>query len=154
MAGEQEGVGEMKARDFLSKLAHDTIVKAISEAEKHTSGEIRVYVSRRYQPDGLAAARARFHRLRMHEKHGRNAVLIYVAPVAQTFAVLGDKAAHEKFREGFWHEVREAMGADFKAGRFSEGILRAVQLVGEELRRHFPRRPDGGNGLPDKIITD
>lgn len=132
----------MKAGDFLSKLGHATIVAAIAEAEKHTSGEIRVYVSRRHRPDGLAAAHARFHRLRMHEKRDRNAVLIYVAPAAQTFAVIGDEAGHAKFRDSFWHEVREAMGAEFKAGHFSEGILRAVQLVAEELRRHFPRRPE------------
>lgn len=144
----------MKAGEFLSKLAHATIVAAIAEAEKHTSGEIRVYVSRRHHPDGLAAAHARFHRLRMQEKRDRNAVLIYVAPAAQTFAVLGDEAAHAAFRDGFWHEVREALGAEFMAGRFSEGILTAVRLVGEELRRHFPRRPDDTNALPNKIITD
>ena len=144
----------MKAGDFLSKLTQDSIVAGIAEAEKHTSGEIRVFISRLHRPDGLAAAHSRFHKLRMHEKRDRNAVLIYVAPVAQTFAVLGDKAAHEKFREGFWHEVREAMGAEFKAGRYSEGVLRAVRLVGEEMRRHFPRRPDDRNELTDSIVTD
>lgn len=144
----------MKARDFLSKLAHDTIVAAIAGAERHTSGEIRVFISRRHRPDGLGAAQARFIRLRMHEKRDRNAVLIYVAPAAQTFAVVGDEAAHARFREGFWHEVREAMGADFKAGRFTEGIIRAVHLVGEELRRHFPHHRGDRNEQPNDIITD
>jgi len=144
----------MKARDFLTKLEHERIVAAIAEVEKRTSGEIRVFISQRHRPDGLAAARARFYRLRMHETPGRNAVLIYVAPVAQTFAVLGDEVAHEKFRDGFWHEVREAMGAEFRAGKFSEGIVRAVQLVGEELRRHFPHHRGDKNEQPDDIITD
>jgi uncharacterized membrane protein len=46
------------------------------------------------------------------------------------------------------------MGAEFKAGRYSEGVLRAVRLVGEEMRRHFPRRPDDRNELTDSIVTD
>jgi uncharacterized membrane protein len=144
----------MNARRFISDLRHTEIVAAIAEAERHTSGEIRVYISRRHRPDGLASARDRFARLRMHETRDRNAVLIYVAPVAQTFAVLGDEAAYVTCREDMWPEVRDAMAADFKAGRFSEGIIRAVGLVGAELRRHFPRRPDDRNELPDSVITD
>ncbi len=144
----------MKPGDFISKLGQETIVAAIAEAERQTSGEIRVFISRRNRPDGLAAAQARFFRLLMHETRDHNAVLIYVAPVAQTFAVVGDEAANAKVREGFWNDVREAMEADFKAGRFTSGIIHAVQLVGEELRRHFPRRPDDSNELPNKIITD
>ena len=144
----------MKAGEFLSKLAQETIVAAIADAERHTSGEIRVFISRRHRPDGLAAAHARFHKLRMHEKRDRNAVLIYVAPVAQTFAVLGGEGAHARVGAHFWHEVREAMGADFKAGHFTDGILRAVKRVGAELHRHFPRRPEDRNELPNQIITE
>lgn len=153
-AAEQEGAGDMKAGEFLSRLAQETIVAAIAEAERQTSGEIRVYISRRDRPDGLAAARERFARLRMHETRERNAVLIYIAPIAQTFAVMGDEAAYALCREDLWNEVRDAMAADFKAGRYSEGVVRAVKLVGEELRRHFPRRPDDRDELPNKIITD
>jgi uncharacterized membrane protein len=144
----------MKAGEFLSKLAQETVVAAIAETERQTSGEIRVYISRLHRPDGLAAARERFVKLRMHETRERNAVLIYVAPTAQTFAVLGDEAAYALCRQDLWNEVRQAMTVDFKAGRYSEGVVRAVKLVGEELRRHFPRRPDDRNELPDKVATD
>ena len=75
----------------------------------------------------------------MHKTRERNAVLIYVAPLAQTFGVIGDEAVHARCGEGFWNEVRDAITEAFKAGRFTDGILRGVQLVGEELRRHFPR---------------
>src|SRR4030095_16094496 len=36
----------MRTKEFLSKLEHDRIVRAIREAESNTSGEIRVFVQR------------------------------------------------------------------------------------------------------------
>ena len=144
----------MKAHEFLSKLEHDRVVAAIAEAERHTSGEIRVFVSRLHRPDGLTAAGSRFLKLGMHKKRERNAVLIYVAPVAQTFGVVGDEGVHARCRKGFWHEVRDAMALEFKAGQFTDGILRAVQLVGEEMHRYFPRHPGGKHELPNDIVTD
>ena len=144
----------MKPRDFLSKLEHGRVVAAIAEAERHTSGEIRVFISRLHRPDGIAAAKSRFLKLGMHRKRERNAVLIYVAPLAQTFGVIGDDAAHERCGGNFWHGVRDAMAANFKAGHFTEGILRAVRLVGEELRCHFPRQPGDKNERSNDIVTD
>ena len=144
----------MKPREFLSKLEHDRVVAAIAEAERHTSGEIRVYISRLHRADGREAAKNRFIKLRMHKTRERNAVLIYVAPLAQTFGVIGDEAVHARCGEGFWNEVRDAIAEAFKAGRFTDGILRGVKRIGEELHRHFPRQVDDTNELSDDILTD
>src|SRR5215468_2304162 len=55
--GERGVVGSnMKARQFLKKLRREEIVAAIREAEKKTSGEIRVFISRRPTPDPLKDA--------------------------------------------------------------------------------------------------
>lgn len=37
----------------------------------------------------------------------------------------------------------------FRAGRFLEGVLIAIDLIGSELSRHFPRAPGDRNELPD-----
>ena len=67
----------MRTREFLSKLEHDRIVRAIREAEENTSGEIRVFVQRgKLNGDPLTAAQKKFHRLGMHKTRERNAVLI------------------------------------------------------------------------------
>ena len=87
----------MRTRDFLSKVEHDQIVRAIREVESNTSGEIRVFIQRgKLNADPLVAAQKKFHQLRMHSTRERNAVLIFVAPRAHKFAVVGDKAIHEK----------------------------------------------------------
>src|ERR1019366_3144174 len=98
-AGAEPGrVGEkMRTKKILSKLEHDRIIRAIQEAEAKTSGEIRVYIQRgNLNGDALAAVQKKFHKLGMHRTGERNGVLIFVAPRAHKFAVVGDKAIHEK----------------------------------------------------------
>ena len=150
-AAAQEGAGDMNTKEFISKLDQEKVVAAIAEAERQTSGEIRVYISQRNRADGLAAAQVRFKKLGMHKTHERNAVLIYVAPVAQTFGIVGDEAVHSRCAENFWQDVRDAMAAEFKAVRFTEGLVAAVNLVGAELKRHFPHHADDKNTHSNEI---
>jgi uncharacterized membrane protein len=86
----------MKPREFISHLDEARIVAAITEAERNTSGEIRVYVSHKKREDALAAAHFRFRKLRMASTRHRNAVLIYFAPLTHKFAIVGDLGIHEK----------------------------------------------------------
>ena len=104
-------------------------------------------------PDARAAAQADFPRLGMTETAERNGVLILVAPESQTFAVVGDQGIDERCPEGFWASVVETMQAHFREGRFDQGIVEAVTRVGDELARHYPRRPGetDRNELPDAI---
>src|SRR5213078_794776 len=96
----------MRTREFLTKLEHDRIVQAIREAEMKTSGEIRAFIQRgKLKSDPLVAAQRKFHRLDMHKTRERNAVLIFVAPRVHKFAVIGDKAIHEKCGDQFWQRV-------------------------------------------------
>jgi len=75
------------AAEFLNQLAHEDIVAAIRTAEQKTSGEIRVFISRKKIADPVAAAQAQFERLGMTRTRNRNGVLIYVAPAARKFAI-------------------------------------------------------------------
>jgi uncharacterized membrane protein len=146
---------EMRTKQFLSKLEHDQIVDAIRTAESKTSGEIRVYIQRgKLKADPLTAAQRKFQRLDMHKTSERNAVLIFVAPRAHKFAVVGDKAIHLKCGEEFWQRVVTAMHHCFRQHKFTEGIGGAITVVGESLAAHFPRRSDDRNELPDEIAGD
>ncbi|MGH8163734.1 MAG: hypothetical protein ACREP1_05305, partial [Rhodanobacteraceae bacterium] len=55
----------MRTKDFVARLEHDRIVKAIAAAEKKTSGEIRVYIKRGEIGDAVAEAREQFEKLGM-----------------------------------------------------------------------------------------
>jgi len=142
----------MQTREFLSKLEHDRIVNAIREAESKTSGQIRVYIQRgKLNVGALFAAQKKFHRLNMHKTAERNAVLIFVAPRARKFAVVGDKAIHEKCGEQFWQRLVDAMRAHFRNEKFSDAIVEAIEEAGKALATHFPKRSRSSDSLPDEI---
>jgi uncharacterized membrane protein len=143
----------MRTREFLSKLEHERIVQAIREAESKTSGEIRVLIQRgKLKSDPLLVAQRKFHRLSMHKTRERNAVLIFVAPRAHKFAVVGDAAIHEKCGNEFWERVVTAMHHCFRQHKFTEGLGGAIAIVGDMLAQHFPRSPADANELPDNVI--
>jgi len=146
----------MRPDAFVAALDDDRIVAAIREAEARSRGEVRVHVTHRLVQDARAEAEAVFERLGMTNTKERNGVLLFVAPENRSFTVLGDRAIHERCGEGFWAAVAEAVGGEFRAGRFTEGIVAGVARIGAELERHFPRRPGetDQNELPDAVSRD
>ena len=143
----------MRTKEFLSKLEHDQIVQAIRDAESKTSGQIRVFIQRgKVDVDPLIAAQKKFHRLGMHKIPERNAVLIFVAPRAHKFAVVGDKAIHEKCGEPFWQKLVDAMREHFRNEKFSHAVVEAIEEAGKALASHFPRRSTLSGQLPDDVI--
>ena len=154
VAAARDRAGEkMRTREFLSKLEHDRIVRAIQEAESKTSGEIRVLIQRgKLKSDPLVAAERKFLRLGMHKTREHNAVLIFVAPRVHKLAVVGDQAIHERCGDQFWQHVATAMHDCFREQKFTDGIGGAVREVGTVLARHFPKTSTDTNELPDDVI--
>lgn len=144
----------MKARDFLTKLEHDQIVDAIAEAEKKTSGEIRVFISRKEPDDAVKAAEKAFAHLGMHRLKEKNGVLIFVAPRVRQFAVIGDSAVHQKCGNDFWKQVVHEISSHFRNQEFTQGVLHGIARAGQLLADHFPATPSGGHQPPHDIAGD
>ena len=146
----------MQTSTFLHALDNDRIVAAIAEAENRSRGEIRVHVSNQATDEVEAAARTQFEKLEMTKTELRNGVLIYVAPRSQRFAVIGDAGIHERCAPSFWSDIAGAMEADFRAGRFTDGIVKGVHEAGAALAKYFPR-PDSHtdvNELANDVTRD
>lgn len=146
----------MRHDAFLAALDEERIVAAIQQAESRSRGEIRVHVAEGVVSDPHRAAVLDFDRLGMAATAERNGVLILVAPESQSFAVIGDRGIHDRCPEGFWDALAASLREDFSADRFTDGIVSVVTRVGDELQRHFPRRPGDKdvNELPDAVIRD
>ncbi len=144
----------MRTREFLEQVNHNELVKAIAEAEKKTSGELRVFISHKPVKAPLAAAQAHFRSLGMNKTRVRNGVLIFVAPRTRKFAIIGDTAVHARCGDVFWRELADEMTRHFKDSHFQHGILHAIRKAGDLLAEHFPRRPDDKNELPDELCGD
>ena len=142
----------MRTKGFLNKLEHDRIIDAIHDAESKTSGEIRVFIQRgKLDVDPLLAAKKKFHKFGMQKTSERNAILIFVAPRAHKFAVVGDKAIHEKCGEVFWQRLVESMREHFRNERFSHALIDTIEEAGKTLAEHFPKRSTSTE-LSDEVI--
>ena len=136
---------------FLDKNLKKEIVHAITQAEKMTSGEIRVHIQSKCKEDVFHDAKKVFHRLKMHKTKERNAVLIFVALNGRRFAILGDKGIHEKAGDSFWNETRDKMLEYFKKNQIKEGIIVGVKSIGEKLKKHFPREANDKDELSNTV---
>ena len=153
-AAAQEAVGEMKTKEFVEALDEKAIAQAIGEAEKRTSGEIRVFVSESLVQDAVKEAEKQFVTLGMTKTKQRNGVLLYFAPKSQKFAVVGDSGVHDRCGQNFWQHVTDEMTPLLKAGKFTDAILLAVREIGDVLAREFACEADDKNELPNQIARD
>jgi len=144
----------MKAQEFISQLDEAKVVAAIAEAEGKTSGEIRVFLSHKKADDVVAAAQRAFNQLGMAKTRERNGVLIFLAPTAQKFAVIGDAGVHQHCGGEFWTALAAEMSGHFRKAEFTAGLIHGVRKAGELLALHFPRQPDDVNELSDDIAHD
>jgi uncharacterized membrane protein len=143
----------MRTDEFLHKLDQDRIVGAIREAEQKTSGEIRVFFQRgNLKGDALPAARKQFRNLGMQKTKERNGVLIFVAPRARKFAVVGDEGVHQKCTEEYWSRLIDFMRDYFQKEEFTQALVAAIDQAGKLLAKHFPKAGGGKNELPDAIV--
>jgi uncharacterized membrane protein len=142
----------MKTKAFFSQVDHDAMVAAIAAAEKHTTGEIRVYVSHGRVRDAQKTAMRHFRKLGMCKTKHRNAVLIFVAPESQNFAIIGDEAVHVRCGQPFWDQTAEEMRTFFQKQKYTEAIAHGIQNAGKILAQHFPHSRGDANELPDTIL--
>ncbi len=130
----------------------DLIAATIAEAEKLTSGEIRIAIEKHCKTDAFDRATEYFFKLDMDKTSEKNGVLIYLAYIDHKFAIIGDSGINRVVPEDFWETTQVAMKAHFASGSYASGIIAGVTLAGEKLAAYFPTAHDDVNELPDDII--
>jgi len=137
---------------FFSSEEQERIVNAIREAEKRTSGEVRVYVeSRCGYMDALDRAVELFSEMGMQATAERNGVLVYVAIKDHQLAVFGDEGIHQKVGSEYWNKEVQVMIGAFNRENIAAGIAEVVSDIGKALQEFFPYTKDDKNELPDDI---
>ena len=86
----------MTPAKYFTPAEKEAIVDAIREAEKNTSGEIRVHIENHAKKATLDRAAQVFADLKMHKTALRNGVLVYVALEDHKLAILGDAGINAK----------------------------------------------------------
>jgi uncharacterized membrane protein len=141
----------VSAKDFFSSFEQQQIISAIRNAELDTSGEIRVHIENICRGDVLDRAAFVFKQLGMGKTELRNGVLIYLAIKHRKFAIIGDKGINLAVPSGFWDTIQQDMLDSFRRNEFSTGLCKAIEAVGEHLKKYFPYKNHDVNELADDI---
>jgi len=141
----------MNAASFFTREQQSQILDAVRNAEKATSGEVRVHIETSCPEDVLDRASWVFNKLQMHKTSDRNGVLFYLAVRDRKFAVIGDGGINAIVPEGFWDKIKETMQNLFIDGKFTEGLTQGIMMAGEQLKAHFPYLKSDVNELSDEI---
>lgn len=143
-----------KRKPFFSPEENERIVESIREAERQTSGEVRLFVeSRCIYVDALDRAKEIFGNLKMEETEFRNGVLFYVAIEDKQLAVFADTGIHEATGNEYWKNIVVDILSAFSKNDIVGGIVKTILSIGQALKSHFPYEMKmDKNELPDEII--
>lgn len=135
------------------------ISNKIKEAEKNTSGEIRVSIKEKSsllerKKEIRSLAEKEFYKLNMHSTRDNTGILLYLLLAERKFYILADKGINEKVDQSIWDDVRNQIQKEFREGHFANGILLGIDRVSKILSEHFPVKTDDTNELSNKIIVN
>lgn len=139
------------AKNFFSKEEQQRIVDAIRDAERNTSGEIRVHIENFCFGDALDKAKKVFRKLEMHQTKDRNGILIYIAVVSRKMAVVGDEGIHKQLGNDYWDKIVKGIVDGFAHNNKADGLTKGIIDCGEKLKQYFPYQSDDKNELSDSI---
>jgi uncharacterized membrane protein len=121
------------AARYFSPEESQLVVQAVRDAERQTSGEVRVFVE----------SRCRYV----------DPMLVYLAMRDHQFAVFADEGIYREMGADYWNKEAAKMLAAFKKESYAEGLVTVVKDIGEALKTHFPfDHKEDKNELPDDII--
>jgi uncharacterized membrane protein len=136
---------------FLTEEQEAKIISAIRDAEKNTSGEIRVHIENSTLKDPLQRAKEVFYYLKMDQTKDKNGVLFYLAVHDKKFAILGDTGIDEKVPNDFWDSITNIVLNEFKKGNYADGLMKGIIETGQKLKEYFPYQDSDINELTDEI---
>lgn len=142
----------MAASDRFDESDRLQILAEIKEAEKNTSGEIRLFIEDDCGENVLDRAAFIFKELEMDKTKERNGVLFYLATDSRQFAILGDQGIHSKVEKDFWHAIKHQMQNYFTEGNFLKGLTIGIKMSGDALKKYFPYHKNDKNELSDDIV--
>jgi len=138
----------------------DRIEQAIMASEKRHSGELRIALEASLEPLQVLrgqSARDRAHevfaRLRVWDTEGDSGVLIYLQMVDRKIEIVADRGISRRVEQARWDAICGRMEAAFRAGRFEQGVVHAIDEITELLAAHFPPGTENPDELPNRPVV-
>lgn len=150
---------ETDAQRALGDAALQRLEAQVKDAERLHRGEIRIcveaglplsYLWRHATPRERAITM--FGKLRVWDTEHNSGVLIYLLLAEHAIEIVADRGLNRHVSDAQWRELLQGMAAEFKAGRFEQGLAATVDAVSALLNRHFAVEPGAlnPNELPNR----
>ncbi len=147
-------------RRHFTKTALHNIEQAIAASERQHNGEIRFVVEGDLHPLAILRgvtprqrAISLFSQLGIWDTEQNNGVLIYLLLADHDVEILADRGINRHLGQHGWESICKAMEAEFRQGRFEQGVIHGINEIGRSLAQYFPATADDTNELSNKPIV-
>ncbi|HEU5434288.1 MAG TPA: TPM domain-containing protein [Thermomicrobiales bacterium] len=130
----------LSVRRTFPHAALERIEHAIAAGERGHRGQICFAVEGALPP------------LRVWDTEDNAGVLVYLLLADRDVEIVADRGIDRRVPPGVWKAICTRMEAEFREGRFVEGIAAGIGEIGALLAAHFPHTADAANELPDKPV--
>ena len=151
----------LRKKNRIHKIFSDAelarLKRATGEAERNTSGEIRVCIVMDYRlgiRSAEAQAKHEFLKYGMNKTEERSGVLILLVWEKRQFYIYADEGIYTLLTPAYLNRHAVDLAMNFRKSNFVDALILAVSDIGRELAQYFPRRPDDRDELPDDVILE
>jgi uncharacterized membrane protein len=153
--------GPWRVRKVFSKRSLQAIEAAIADSETSHLGEIRFVVESALEIvellHGLTPKQRAlevFSQCRVWDTEHNTGVLIYLLLADRDVEIVADRGIHARVGEAVWTRICQNIEAQFRAGKFEQGVIDGIQQITVQLQQHFPAfAEDNPNEIPNAPIV-
>ncbi len=152
--------GRWQVMRCFSKASMAAIEAAIRRSETTHMGELRFAVEAGLDWHALlhgVTPRQRaievFSQLRVWDTEHNSGVLIYLLLADRRVEIVADRGIHTRVGDAGWAAICRGMEAEFRAGRFEQGVLLGLERISALLCQHFPALTENPDELPDAPVV-
>jgi putative membrane protein len=146
--------GAISPREILFALFVALLLKYLGTLLIMQWKPLRLWLTPRWTKRHRVHARAvdLFRVTTAQRTRAKTGVLIYLSEDERMAEIVADAGIHLAMPQELWADAMAALVADVKAGRIADGMVAAIEIVGDKLATHFPHAADDVNELPDGVI--
>lgn len=114
----------------------------------------RILTSRADQASAVnRRALLEFHLSQVNQTTHRSGVLLMVSLLERRAVVIADREICTKLQgHEPWHEAIQAVLSQGRRGNLAEGMVAAIERIGQRLEAHFPSTRQEPSELPDQLV--
>lgn len=136
---------------FFTRQEKTALTRAIEQAEKKTSAEIRLHLVKSSKLPALEEAKLCFEKLGMTETEQKNGVLLLLLIKNHEFAIIGDTGIHEKLPVNYWENLVREAEVQMQNNHLAQALILIIHNISEKLAEYFPATSLNPNELSDAI---